>query len=118
MMVLSSAPSQKAPSSRSSVSFWSLKLSSPLLGKAEQEHGPIALLAANQHPIAAASSLVLPRYPLLDEPAAEVGIDQPAFSPIDRIPESGVRNPLASCEARRPSRFEKLQSLTIELVFL
>ena len=50
--------------------------------------------------------------PTNDEAATEVGIDQPAFCPIDRIPQSGVVNPLSTRETRCPLCFEESHAFT------
>jgi hypothetical protein len=46
------------------------------------------------------------RDPLLDDAAAEIGVDKPTRNPRDSLPQAIVRDPLTSREADEPSGFE------------
>jgi hypothetical protein len=56
------------------------------LGEAKGEYRAVTLSEQDQRAIAARLALSRPRYPLLDNAAAEIGIDQPAFRALYRLP--------------------------------
>jgi len=74
------------------------------LGEAEQEHRKIAEPAGDQRPVAAAAAFARPRHALLDEAAAQVCVDEPAFRPYNRLDKALVGDPLASRELGEKSR--------------
>jgi hypothetical protein len=54
----------------------------------------------------------LPGDTLLDESAAEIGVNEPAFCPLDCLSQTFVRNPFASGKSREPLRLENLHGTT------
>jgi hypothetical protein len=62
------------------------------LGEAVQEHTARSPdQVGKDRPVAAPLTLAFARHPLLDQAAAEVGIDQPVICPHDGIPQHRVR---------------------------
>ena len=74
------------------------------LGEAEQEHREIAEPAGDQRSVAAAAPFARPGHALLDEAAAQVCVDEPAFRPRDRLDKALVGDPLAARELGEESR--------------
>ena len=74
------------------------------LGEAEQEHREIPEPAGDQCPLAAAAAFARPGHALLDEAAAQVCVDEPAFRPRDRLDKALVGDPLAARELGEESR--------------
>jgi hypothetical protein len=60
----------------------------------------------DQHSKTASLALSRPRYPLLDEAAAKIGIDQPASGCFDGGHEAFIANGFAFCKAGERSGFE------------
>src|SRR5947209_1531913 len=80
------------------------------LGKAKEEHGARLGAVRDQHAIAARPSFSGPRHPLLEDAAAEIGIDQAALGPPHRLAKTRIGNPLAARKAREQFRLEYPQS--------
>jgi hypothetical protein len=52
------------------------------------------------------SGLPAARDPLLDDAAAQIGVDRSAASALDRLPQATVGNPLSARIPRHPFGFE------------
>jgi hypothetical protein len=52
--------------------------------------------------------LPLPGYALLDEAAAQIGVDEATLGPFDGLAQTVVRDLLLPCKARKPSCLEDL----------
>jgi len=80
-------------------------LSCAFFGKAIQEHRPIAAAERQQHPVAAGPSLPGTCDPLLDDAAAEIGVDQAAFGAKRCVAQAAVGYPLPAGETGQPFGF-------------
>jgi len=66
--------------------------------KAEQEHGPVLRSIYDDRAVSARPSVPLPGNALLDQPAAQICVDDAAFSPRDCFDEACVVYVFLPCE--------------------
>jgi hypothetical protein len=72
------------------------------LGKPIEEYGAHSVPVGNQGAKATGAALAWSRNALLDQPAAEVGIDQTTRGPLDSLAKTKIANTFAPGEARKP----------------
>src|SRR5262249_55855540 len=70
------------------------------LGKTKEEDRASLRPIGDQHPVTARAALARPRHPLLDDPAAQIRVDQAALGTPHRLRETGIRDALASRKPR------------------
>jgi len=80
------------------------------LGEPKQKHRARLTPLRKQHAEAARPPMTRPRHALLDDTAAQIGIDEAAFCPPQRPDQVCVGNPLAAREARELLRPEYPQA--------
>jgi len=76
------------------------------LGETEHEDGALFRAEGNQRPVASRAALPSPRDTLLDDPAAEIGIDEAAGGALHRLAQCPIRNSFIRREAPEGSRLE------------
>src|SRR5262249_40939103 len=81
------------------------------LGEAEQEQRAFGVAVRDQRPPAAASALAWPSHPLLNKPAAKVGVDQASFRTADGIGGVFIGDRFALSKAHNGSPFGKPHSI-------
>jgi hypothetical protein len=72
----------------------------------QKEDGPVLRLISNDHAIPAGPALAPTSDSLLDEAAAEIGVDEAALGSGDRLKQTAVRDAFLPRVAREPLRLE------------
>jgi hypothetical protein len=67
---------------------------------------PVFHALGDHHPITAGSSLPTPGDPLLDEAAAQIGVDRSSLRPRDSLAQTHIRDVLAPGKFRQTAHFE------------
>jgi hypothetical protein len=65
----------------------------------------------DQRAVAAGAALPAARDPLLDDAAAQVGVDRATTGALDRLPEAMIGNPVATRIPRHPFGFEDFHAI-------
>jgi hypothetical protein len=82
------------------------------LGKSKDEYGAVAPSESNHRTIPTGSPFSLPSDTLVDQPAAQIRVNQAPLCPLDCLPQTGVSDSLTPGKPREPPRFENLHGPT------
>src|SRR4029077_7855688 len=89
----------RSPRASSTVPSLGIDVVAFVLREPVQEHRPPEPPIGNHRPETDRAPLPRTRDPLLDQPAAQIGINQAVLRPLDRLAKLPVAHPLAAREA-------------------